>query len=315
MLLPFIATASHTPSGWYGFTLAPPIAASNNPPADNAESRTTSPSIRKRGPRDSSRFSGSRFPFSGVVTAACRYAADVTISLNIPFTFQPDSRNSTASQSSNSGCDGGVPCDPKSSAVFTIPVPKTSCQNRLIATRATSGFAGSTSHFASPKRFRGNPASIPGNTAGTFAGTSSRGASYMPRCSIFATGLRSLRSCITSVTAPRFRICRASSFNAVIRAVSPRYSASKSDKYVSVPSAFGHALNSDASSAVITRLKMSNSDIAPPSNPRSRSLPSSSGLSVEMLPVSFVLISPPPCSGITRPFKYNRSPACSRDPS
>ena len=50
---------------------------------------------------------------------------DVTISLKSLFTSQPDSRNSTASQSSSSGCDGASPCDPKSSAVFTMPVPKT----------------------------------------------------------------------------------------------------------------------------------------------------------------------------------------------
>ena len=70
--------------------------------------------MRKRGPRESSRLSGSFSSFSGVATADCRYVADVTISLKNCFTSQPDSRNSTASQSSNSGCDGSSPVTPKS---------------------------------------------------------------------------------------------------------------------------------------------------------------------------------------------------------
>ena len=31
VLLPIIATASHTPSGWYGFTLGPPILRTSSP--------------------------------------------------------------------------------------------------------------------------------------------------------------------------------------------------------------------------------------------------------------------------------------------
>jgi hypothetical protein len=75
-----------------------------------------------------------------------RYAADITMSLNSFLTSQPDSRNSTASQSSNSGCDGNSPVMPKSPAVRTSPTPKSSCQNRLTVTRAMSGCSGRKSH-------------------------------------------------------------------------------------------------------------------------------------------------------------------------
>ena len=83
--------------------------------------------MRKRGPRDSSRFSGSfsqflrrrRRPIGG-------RSAEVTISLKNVFMSQPDSRNSTASQSSNSGCDGSSPVTPKSPVVRTRP-----CRNLL----------------------------------------------------------------------------------------------------------------------------------------------------------------------------------------
>ena len=44
---------------------------------------------------------------SGRASGDCRYVADVTISRMSFFTSQPDSRNSTASQSSSSGCEGG----------------------------------------------------------------------------------------------------------------------------------------------------------------------------------------------------------------
>ena len=72
--------------------------------------------MRNRGPRESRRLSGSFSSLSFVTTALWRYVADVTISLNNFFTSQPDSRNSTASQSSNSGCDGNSPETPKSPA-------------------------------------------------------------------------------------------------------------------------------------------------------------------------------------------------------
>ena len=49
--------------------------------------------------------------------------------------------NSMASQSSSSGCDGGVPCVPKSFSVSTRPRPKYCCQTRFTITRAVSGFS------------------------------------------------------------------------------------------------------------------------------------------------------------------------------
>ena len=50
--------------------------------------------------------------------------------------------NSTASQSSSSGCVGGSPILPKFSSVATMPRPKCFCQRRLTMTRAVSGFCG-----------------------------------------------------------------------------------------------------------------------------------------------------------------------------
>ena len=82
------------------------------------------------------------------------------------FTSQPSSRNCTASQSSSSGWLGGSPCEPKSSAVLTMPVPKNCCQNRLTATRAVSGCFGAISHWARPRRFIGAPGGSGGRNAG-----------------------------------------------------------------------------------------------------------------------------------------------------
>ncbi len=45
-----------------------------------------------------------------------------------------------------------------------MPVPKTSCQKRLTATRAVNGFESSTSHFASPSRLRGREAGSGGQS-------------------------------------------------------------------------------------------------------------------------------------------------------
>ena len=53
---------------------------------------------------------------------------------------------------------GVLPCVPKSSTVSTSPTPKYCAQKRLTATRAVSGLAGSTSHFASARRLGGCPA-------------------------------------------------------------------------------------------------------------------------------------------------------------
>ena len=82
------------------------------------------------------------------------------MSLKRCFTFQPLSRNSTASQSSSSWFAGASPMMPKSSEVFTRPVPNSSCQNRFTVTRARSGFSEETSHWARPRRFVDAPAGI-----------------------------------------------------------------------------------------------------------------------------------------------------------
>ena len=53
---------------------------------------------------------------------------EFTIIRCIAFMLQPRSMNSAASQSSSSGCEGGSPCEPKSSDVLTRPVPNNICQ-------------------------------------------------------------------------------------------------------------------------------------------------------------------------------------------
>ena len=65
----------------------------------------------------------------------------MTIVRTMCFTSQPESMNSHASQSSSSGCDGGSPCEPRSSSVFDRPMPKNCFQSRFIVTRAVSGFS------------------------------------------------------------------------------------------------------------------------------------------------------------------------------
>jgi hypothetical protein len=47
-----MATSSQIPGGWYGLTEGPPIFSTSRPDVNNAPSRRTSPSMRKRGPRD-----------------------------------------------------------------------------------------------------------------------------------------------------------------------------------------------------------------------------------------------------------------------
>ena len=66
----------------------------------------------------------------------------MTISFCIALTSQPVRMNSVASQSSSSGCEGHSPCAPKSSTVFTMPVPKYICQKRFTVTRAEQRIAG-----------------------------------------------------------------------------------------------------------------------------------------------------------------------------
>src|SRR5262249_31612941 len=68
------------------------------------------------------------------------------------FTSQPLSRNSTASQSSSSGCVGQAPCEPKSSSVLTRPWPKNSFHSPLTNTRAVSGLSAPGIHLARSSR-------------------------------------------------------------------------------------------------------------------------------------------------------------------
>ena len=119
------------------------------------------------------------------------------------FTFHPDSRNSTASQSSSFGFVGGSPVMPNSPAVGTRPCPKTCAQKRLTLTRAVSGWSGWVSHRASPRRLAGAPSGSGGRTAGTAAGTLSPSWSYWPRMRMCAKGSWPFFSSAMSVTFDR----------------------------------------------------------------------------------------------------------------
>src|SRR6266850_1576339 len=66
--------------------------------------------------------------------------------------FRVGCMSSHASQSSNSGCEGGSLCIPKSSGVVTIPMPKYACHRRLTTARAVVGERPSMSHFANASR-------------------------------------------------------------------------------------------------------------------------------------------------------------------
>ena len=54
----------------------------------------------------------------------CRYTVERRINRCMCLILQPDSMNSTVSQSRRSGCDGRLPRAPKSSGVRTNPSPK-----------------------------------------------------------------------------------------------------------------------------------------------------------------------------------------------
>ena len=62
------------------------------------------------------------------------------------------STNQIANQSSNSGCDGRAPMEPKLLGVATMPFPKCCCQIRLTMTRAVSVLSRLAIHLASAKR-------------------------------------------------------------------------------------------------------------------------------------------------------------------
>ena len=120
-----------------------------------------------RGPRASSRFSGSRSraaPASRATTAG-RWR-EVTISRCIAFTSQPRARR-TPSPASRAAPGGSAARPGRRSPrrVLTRPVPKIHLPERLTATRAVSGCAGSTSHCARPRRLPRRPGSG-GSTAG-----------------------------------------------------------------------------------------------------------------------------------------------------
>ena len=116
-------------------------------------SRTISAVIRCRIPRDRNRFSGSASRDAAPASEVCLYVAEMTIFLCNALMSQPDSRNSTESQSSSSGWVGASPWEPKSSVVFTIPRPKCIVQIRFTKTREVNGCSGSNNHSVSPIRF------------------------------------------------------------------------------------------------------------------------------------------------------------------
>ena len=81
----------------------------------------------------------------------------VTISRCSCLRLQPRSMNSTASQSSSSGCDGGSLCMPEVFARRDQAVPKYACQTRLTSDRAVVGELRSTSQRANVSRVVGAP--------------------------------------------------------------------------------------------------------------------------------------------------------------
>jgi len=76
----------------------------------------------------------------------CRYVAEETSRRIIALRLQPCSTSSLANQSSSSGCVGGFPLFPKLKTVGTSGFPKWRSHMWFIATRAVSGFSGSSSH-------------------------------------------------------------------------------------------------------------------------------------------------------------------------
>ena len=83
--------------------------------------------------------------------------------------------NSTANQSSSSGCMGHSACEPKFSEVFTIPKPNKRSQVRLTQTLAVKGCSPETSQRARPRRLTGSPSGKGGKTAGRLRPTFSVG--------------------------------------------------------------------------------------------------------------------------------------------
>jgi len=68
---------------------------------------------------------------------------------------QPTRRNSTASQSSSSGCEGASPCEPKSSDVFDEAVAEGFLPEAVDGDAGRQRFSSFTSHSRRPSRLRG----------------------------------------------------------------------------------------------------------------------------------------------------------------
>src|SRR5262249_7977673 len=68
--------------------------------------------------------------------------------------------NSAANQSSNSGCVGHSPWEPKSSSSFERPVPKNDRQVRFTNTRAVSGLSFETNQEARSSRVVRGPEGV-----------------------------------------------------------------------------------------------------------------------------------------------------------
>src|SRR5690606_14388802 len=93
-----------------------------------------------------------------------------------------------ASQSNNSGWDGGSDWEPMSSRVDTIPLPNICSQTRLTRVRAVSGFSLLTSHLERPSLFLGHSGrqgfrlpGVPGATVSPFISQLPRSNSWVVR--------------------------------------------------------------------------------------------------------------------------------------
>jgi len=94
---------------------------SSCPVTFSTKSYSESASIRRGGIRDNKTFSGSFFSTPGAMRDVCRNALECGMRRWIDFRRQLSRTNSVASQSSNSGCDGGNPVLPKFAGVATMP--------------------------------------------------------------------------------------------------------------------------------------------------------------------------------------------------
>ena len=88
----------------------------------------------------------------GESVEACRHVEEVTRRRSVWRSDHWWAMRSRASQSSNSGWEGGLPLWPKSLGVVTRPALKQSCQSRLTMTRAVRGLSGAVIHAARAER-------------------------------------------------------------------------------------------------------------------------------------------------------------------